>query len=145
LTKDRDRKRAVKWAGFTGYETLRIPLRDFIDDSYVVVSHKKICVYFLPRDTDKLHAILLFNILSTLRRYSDCTTATRTTSSFAVDMDFSQLNSAEQAHMSKVIEKKQVLLISWKLCSTADLVFQDARLLADVLESSRAVLQLVLQ
>src|ERR1700723_2613914 len=27
-------------------------------------------------------------------------------------MDFSQLNSAEQAHMSKVIEKKQVPLIS---------------------------------
>jgi len=59
-------------------------------------------------------------------------------------MDFSQLNSAEQAHMSKVIEKKQVRS---NICDLRPLLTSssDARLPADVLKSRRAMLQFVLQ
>lgn len=49
-----------------------------------------------------------------------------------ITMDFSTFNSAEQAHMSKVIEKKQVCYTNpRKLALGAD-HFQDARLLENV-------------
>jgi hypothetical protein len=60
-------------------------------------------------------------------------------------MDFSRLNSAEQAHMSKVIEKKQVRSNGRSRLLVLTSFPQDARFLADVLESRRAMLQLVLQ
>lgn len=34
------------------------------------------------------------------------------------NMDFSQLNSAEQAHMTKIIEKKQVCILAYSLLQT---------------------------
>ena len=53
-------------------------------------------------------------------------------------MDFSQLNAAEQAQMSKILEKKQVRLnfgpVQWGFAEGTRLL--DARLLEDVLQPS---------
>ncbi len=64
-------------------------------------------------------------------------------------MDFSQLNSAEQAHMSKVIEKKQVRrtwtsVANEQAIAETYLILLDARLYADVLEPGRPLLQRLL-
>jgi hypothetical protein len=62
------------------------------------------------------------------------------------EMDFSQFNAAEQAHMSKVVEKQQVLSSMLRSDeSVADVLFEDARLCADVRESCRPMFQLMLQ
>lgn len=69
-------------------------------------------------------------------------------------MDFSSLSSAEQAHMTKVIEKKQVsedcilgrnmpniLLFPQSICH----LISDARLHEDVLKPRRTLFHLMLQ
>ena len=59
-------------------------------------------------------------------------------------MDFSQFNAAEQAHMTKIIEKKQVSN-NTALKSSDSLARLDARLLASLLWSRGEMLQFMLQ
>lgn len=60
-------------------------------------------------------------------------------------MDFSAMNPAEQAHMSKIIEKKQVSLAGPNNHARAETQLgTDAGLHEDVLIPRRALLQLLL-
>lgn len=64
-------------------------------------------------------------------------------------MDFSSFNSAEQAHMTKVIEKKQVSFVAQSKLSK-QVTYRtgphvDARLFEDVREPSGKVFHVVLQ
>jgi len=59
-------------------------------------------------------------------------------------MDFSQLNSAEQAHMTKIIEKKQVCILAYSLLQTFSRFLPDARLPAFVLGPRGKMLYLML-
>jgi hypothetical protein len=58
-------------------------------------------------------------------------------------MDFSQLNPAEQAHMSKLIEKRQVCSIGMGMMTFFN-ISSDARLFEDVLQPRGKMFQLVL-
>lgn len=60
-------------------------------------------------------------------------------------MDFSNFNSAEQAHMTKIIEKKQACKHILSLQCIADTCVTDARLFKNVLQPCWKVLQLMLQ
>ena len=62
-------------------------------------------------------------------------------------MDFSGFNAAEQAHMTKVIEKKQVriLFLPPSFGNVFNCNHLDARLYANVFEPFRALFHIMLQ
>ncbi len=60
-------------------------------------------------------------------------------------MDFSNFNPAEQAQMTKVIEKRQVYLLALSLCINVPNNRIDARLPPNVLELGGEVLQYMCQ